>query len=268
MAKPKITPEISQILAVLRDVGLGEKEASVYMSSLKLGSALVKDIAKHALQNRTTAYNLLLDLRKKGLVSSYQKRGLIYFSAVSPNRLRDHVNKRIEEQERLKQTLDRLMPEFRGLFHSQMRGSRVQIYEGIDSLGSIYYELYGDARYPDEGLEIANWGGKFELFPSSLRAELLRFIKDRKIYVRSLLVADKNTKSWKEKDGGKSQNKTIRLLADTNWDFFANIEVCRDKIAIVTYRDDVNFQGLVIENRELASVFAFLFESMWKQTPA
>lgn len=250
----------------LKEVGLGDKEAHLYLSSLKLGNALVKDIAKQAGLNRTTAYNLLLELRKQGLVSSYQKRGLTHFSVVSPDRLRDVLKRRIEEQERMMSVLGDLMPELKGLYNSQLKGANVQMYDGIESLANIYYWLYGDARYPDEGLEIANWGGKFELFPTALRNDLLKLVKERKIFVRSLLVEDENTRVWKAGDGGKSQNKEIRLLKDMGWDFFANIELCRNKIAIVTYRDDVNFHAVLIESRELAAVFKLLFEALWKQT--
>ncbi len=252
----------------LQEIGLSEKAAAVYLACLRLGQALAKDIARQAGLNRTTAYNLLLELRKMGVVSSYQKRGVTHFTAVSPDRLRDLLNKRIERQEQLKSLLGELMPELKALYGSHLKGASVQMYDGIESLSNIYYWLYGDARYPDEGLEIANWGGKFELFPTSLRSDLLKLIKDRKIFVRSLLVDDENTHAWKVKDGGKSQNKQIRLLKDMGWDFFANIELCRNKIAIVTYRDDVNFHAVLIESRELAAVFKLLFEALWKQTEA
>lgn len=268
MTKTIQTSESVEIQGFLRDLGLSEKEANVYLSCLKLGNALVKDIAKHARQNRTTAYNLLLDLRKQGLVSSYQKRGLTHFSAVSPDRLRDTLDKRIAAQEQLKGQLDRLMPELKGVFHSQLQGSKIQMFEGIESLGSIFFELYRDARYPDEGLEITNWGGRQNMVPTSTRQELIKLVRERDIHVRSLLVADPLTESWKKQDGGKSQNKNIRLLKNTGWDFFAVIETCKNKIAIVTFRDDVDFQGLLIENRELASVFKLLFESLWAQTTA
>lgn len=268
MAKAKKTGESSEMNAFLRELGLGEKEAEVYLSCLKLGNALVKDIAKYARQNRTTAYNLLLDLRKQGLVSSYQKGGLTHFSAVSPDRLRDALNKRIENQERLKQKLETLMPELKGLFHSRFHGSKIQVFEGLESMGSIFFDLYRDARYPDEGMEVVNWGGKFDQFSSSTRGDLIKFVQERRIFVRSLLVSDPLTESWKKQDGGKSQNKNIRLLKNPGWDFFAVIETCKNKIAIVTFRDEGDFQGLLIENRELASVFKLLFEALWSQTPA
>lgn len=268
MPRTSTTNGSAEMQGFLRELGLGEKEAAVYLSSLKLGNALVKDIAKQARLNRTTAYNLLLDLRKQGLVSSYQKRGLTHFSAVSPDRLRDTIDKNIDAQEKLKNQLDRLMPELKGVFHSQLQGSKIQVFEGLESLGTIFFELYRDARYPDEGMEVVNWGGKYDLFPASTRQELVKFLKESNVFVRSLLVADPLTTLWKEKDAGKSQNKNIRLLKNTSWDFFAVIEVCGNKIAIVTFRDEVDFQGLLIENRELASVFKLLFESLWGNTAA
>ncbi len=255
-----VDPKIKEFLGSL---GLSEKEVSVYLSALKLGNALVKDIAKLAMLNRTTAYNLLLGLRKQGLVASYTKSSLIYFSAVSPDRLRDLITKRIEDQQKLKGIFESFRPELNALFQSKSKGAKIQIFDGLDGLNAIYWGLYEDAQAADEGLEITNWGGKYNLFPESLRKELAAFLKKKNVSVRSLLVEDELTKSWASGTQPIDFKKSVQFMANPGWDFFTNIEVFQNKIALVTYRDDVDFQGVLIENREMATVFKFMFETMW-----
>lgn len=253
-----------KILEFLRSLGLSEKEVSVYVSALKLGNALVKDIAKLAMLNRTTAYNLLLGLRKQGLVASYTKSSLIYFSAVSPDRLRDLISKRIEENQKLKDIFEVFRPELNGLYQSKSKGAKIQIFDGLDGLNAIYWGLYDGAQATDEGLEITNWGGKYDLFPESLRKELAAYLRKNNVGVRSLLVEDELTKSWSSGKQPIDMKKSVQFIANPGWDFFANIEVFRNKIALVTYRDDVDFQGVLIENREMATIFKLMFEAMWK----
>lgn len=250
----------------LRSCGLSENEALVYVSAVQIGNALVKDIAKQARLNRTTTYNLLLGLRKTGLVSSYQKRGLTHFSAAAPDMIRDMLTKRIEQQERLKQQLNTLLPEFKALFHSHAQGSKIQLYEGLESLPDIYHALYHDVRRGEEGLEFTNWGGRFHLFPKQLRQDIFDEFVEKGIWTRSLLIEDALTRSWVEKGLDAAQRKKIQLLPNPGWDFFCNLELCQDKVAIVTYRSDVEFQGVLIESRELATMFRFMFHALWKQS--
>lgn len=259
-----VTTENQQIIDLLRGFELSDKESRVYFSALKLGNALVKDIANGALLNRTTTYNLLLILRKKGLVASYQKSKLTYFSVSAPSSLRTLADQRIGEQEQLKAQLNNLLPVLNGLFQSKSRNSTVKIYEGMDSISEIYHSVYRNARYPAEGIEFTNWGGKYSMFPQPARNEMLKFITGKDIHVRSLLIEDDLTKSWYEKDAGKSQNKEIRLLPNPGWDFFCNLELCENRFAIVLYKNNADVQGILVESTELASMFRFMFDSLWR----
>jgi len=256
----------NDIAVFLRQVGLSEKEAAVYLAALKLGNALVKDIAKQARLNRTTTYNLLLGLRKMGLVASYQKRGLVHFSAVTPDRLEDLLDKRIEEQERLKDEYRQLLPNLKTLFHSHAHGSKIKMYEGLNSFASIYYDLYDNMRYPGEGLELTNWGGKEKLFPERTRNEAFEKMKKAGIHTRSILVEDSLTRGWVKEGMGKTMQKEIRLIPNPGWDFFVNVEMFRNKVALVTYRDDVDFQGILIESPEMAGLLRLLFETLWQNS--
>jgi predicted transcriptional regulator len=259
----EITTESKQLLRLLEGFNLSDKESKVYMAALKLGNALVKDISRECGLNRTTTYNLLLGLRKLGLVSSYQKNKLTHFSVSAPSSLKAIADERIAEQEKLKQQLNDLLPILNGLFQSKSRSSTVKIFEGMDSLGEIYHSVYRAAHYPAEGIEFTNWGGKYSLFPKSARNEMLKLLGDKDIHVRSLLIEDELTKEWYEKDKGKSQNKEIRLLPNPGWDFFCNLELCENRFAIVLYKNNADVQGIVVESTELASMFKFMFDSLW-----
>jgi DNA-binding transcriptional ArsR family regulator len=258
------SPDNQEVYELLQGFDLSEKEALVYLGALKLGNALVKDIARQAGLNRTTTYNLLLGLRKMGLVASYQKDKLTYFSVSAPSALRTLADQRINRQEELKTKLNELLPLLNGLFQSRSRSSTVKIYEGIDSLPEIYQSVYRSARYPTEGLEFTNWGNKYKLFPQRARDETVQLLMRNNIQVRSLLIEDELTRGWLAKDAGRSQNKIIRLLPNPGWDFFCNLELCENRFAIVTYKNNNDAQGVVIESTELASMIRFMFDSLWE----
>ena len=64
----------------LKQLGLLEKEAKVYLASLELGEATVLELAKKSALNRTTVYVEIEKLGQRGLVSSIEKGKKRYFS--------------------------------------------------------------------------------------------------------------------------------------------------------------------------------------------
>ena len=63
----------------LIELGLSEKEASVYLASLELGASSVQKISQQAKINRATTYVIIESLSKKGLMSTMEKAGKIFF---------------------------------------------------------------------------------------------------------------------------------------------------------------------------------------------
>ena len=57
-------------LEILKNIGLSPKEAKVYLAVLKLKKGLITSIAEQAGVNRTTTYDILEYLNKKGLRTS------------------------------------------------------------------------------------------------------------------------------------------------------------------------------------------------------
>lgn len=91
----------------LRKLGLKAKEISVYLAALELGFCSAQKIAQKAGISRPTAYAIIKELEKKGLMveskNGAPKDAKNYFSAESPDKLLGllRVQKReIEEKER------------------------------------------------------------------------------------------------------------------------------------------------------------------------
>ncbi len=63
----------------VKEIGLTDKEARVYLSILELGEATAAEISKRSEIQRTTSYNIIPILQKKGLIDSSEKNGVKYF---------------------------------------------------------------------------------------------------------------------------------------------------------------------------------------------
>ena len=71
----------------LQHLGLSEKEARVYIASLELGADTAQHIAQKATINRATTYVQIEALKKKGLMSEFEKGKKTLYVVESPDRL-------------------------------------------------------------------------------------------------------------------------------------------------------------------------------------
>ncbi len=87
------------ILNVLRNIGLSDKAAKVYMASLELGEATVQELAEKAALKRTTVYYTIEELIAAGaLLQTERKRKTLYI-AEPPARLLKAAEERMKEFE-------------------------------------------------------------------------------------------------------------------------------------------------------------------------
>ncbi|KKS58247.1 MAG: Transcriptional regulator, TrmB [Parcubacteria group bacterium GW2011_GWA2_42_35] len=128
------------ILALeLRKLGLSQKEIAVYLAGLELGYNSAQNIAKKAGLSRTTAYQIIKDLEKKGLMAESKEKGQIsprlagrgktYYNAESPDKLLGilRLEKRaLEEKER---EFVRIISALKSKYYLNKK-SEIRTYEG------------------------------------------------------------------------------------------------------------------------------------------
>src|SRR3989338_11107775 len=110
---------------ILKELGLSEGEAKVYLALLRLGESQVNKVKTETKIHRTTIYDFLDKLIKKGLASYVVKNNVKFFSASHPSSL-DSLLK--EKKEKLEETL----PELVKLCSLEKKQLKVEVYEGVE----------------------------------------------------------------------------------------------------------------------------------------
>jgi HTH-type transcriptional regulator, sugar sensing transcriptional regulator len=123
-----------EINEVLKLIGLDDKEASVYLALLELGTATVHPIANKAGIKRPTTYLILDNLQKKGLVSVVPRAKKALFTAESPERLLSDLHKK---QEMVK----KFMPNMLALYNAKVDKPQVLLFEGKEAVRNVYEKL-------------------------------------------------------------------------------------------------------------------------------
>jgi len=238
----------NELVKVLRDLGLTEKEAKVYLAATELGSSQVSAIGHKAQINRVTTYDILEKLKKRGLVSFYSKEKIKYFSPINPENL-------LEEFESRTQNLRSALPKFKRLT-GELNHPRIRYFEGIEGIKAIY------ANTLKSKTEILNYANSEEIrakYPEYDKEYVAKRAK-KKIYLRCLSPQDEQTQAIQVKD--TECFRELRIIPADNFPFTNEISIYDDKVAIISFKDELI--GMIIESSEIANSQRAIFEMCWQ----
>lgn len=236
------------LIAPLKNIGLTEKEALVYLACLELGSQPATQIAKVARLNRVTTYDILEKLIGKGFVSFMVKKNVKFFSGIDPEILHSETQRHTDM---LKISLPKLKRIKTGLKHPQ-----VQYFEGIEGIKAIYADTLTSKT------EILNYANSREIrnFWPEYDTEYVGKRVKKKIHLKGIAPEDEYGKRVHAAD--KLNFREIRLVSPTKFDFTNEINIYDNKVAIVSLRGELI--GMIIESEEIANTQRAIFQMAWE----
>lgn len=233
--------------AALKEFGLTDKEAIVYLSLLPLGSINLQEIAKRIDLPRTTIYNTLNYLSNKGLVNKIIKGHATYFEAVDPRKLIDSIQQK-------KEIILSALPELEILKKQIKESSSVEIYEGFKGVSTILSDVFKEKQQ-------TYYFGSY-----SKSVEVLKHLPEhsRTLRMEKKVPAKIIIDLYDEPIFHKKEYKKITELRflDSLKDFPCMIFIYGNKVAIYTVTGDLI--GIIISNKEFAQAMKMIFNIYWK----
>src|SRR3989338_2088114 len=113
----------TQLLEVLKNLGLSTNEASVYFASLALGPATIIRIARSAEMKRSTVYSVIEGLQQRGLMTIEVKGFKKLYSAEDPVKLEKILESRQKD-------FRSVLGEFAALYNLKGGESFIKYYQG------------------------------------------------------------------------------------------------------------------------------------------
>ena len=243
----------------LKDIGLEHKEIIVYSTILELGEAVVSEIAKKSKVERVNTYGVLMRLKDKGLVSESQRSGKKVFIAGNPTQLAT-----LAEQKFL--TIKDALPELMSVYNLVSDKPKIQFFEGIDGLLSIYDDIILTClNLPIEKreiLEFATADSAFGLANTRQQELIFRFIRRRvknKIKISWMSADTPYAREFAKKD--KEQLRTSRLVDPAKFPLKTEVDIYGDKMALFGSKEHP--LGVIIEHKEMAETQRQIFELAW-----
>lgn len=240
-----------KILDLLR-IGLTEGEAKVYLALLDLGSARMGVIVKESKVAYSNIYDILRRLSEKGIVSYITKNKTKYFQAASPRNLIEYLNKKEKELTTQKKALLEITPNLEK-FQELKIHQDAEIFIGIKGLRSAYIKLLSKLDKNDEHLFLYTHKEEY-----AKKSNLFYFgIKD--------ILSKRKIKGISNKIYSKSdyiKNSKYVSLKTTNIPLPGNIDICKDKILLVTWKDPII--GILIQSEDISRSMREYFNNLWR----
>lgn len=228
---------------VLKELGLSEGEATVYLALLKLGETAVSELTKETGQHRTTIYDFLEHLIQRGLVSYVVKSGIKYYKVADPDKLIDYLK---EKEAKLKQVLPdlkELAKTFRGEIH-------VEVYKGLEGFKSVLNDRIktgGDMHA--FGVDEAKFKEKF----ATLMDQFFR--RERENKLKEYIIT-----SEKAKFTYKHDHIQYKCISDKYFEPTATA-IYKDRVFILIWEP---FTTILIKNLGLAESYRRHHKLLWK----
>ena len=233
-------------LEILKDIGLNEREVSVYTTLVKEGELNASKIAYYTKINRTTVYLELDNLINRGLVNFIVRNHKKYFSATRPEKIIDILEER-------KRQAQKLVSELNSLQKSKDK-TKVQIFEGKEGVKNLYLDAL------KENTHMCVFGGTgigFKTF-KYYYPQIYRQAKNSNISARFIV----NTGTEKDFNYYGKFNAKIKYMPK-GYESKVTTIIYANKVALQSLQED-NIYFLLIEDKNLAESYRNTFEFMWK----
>lgn len=230
-------------LTALKNIGLSEHEAIIYLALLEEGTTTAGKLADKTHLHRRTTYDVLNSLKEKGLVNYFEQGGITTYHSIDPERLASILEEK-------KAALQEIIPQLKAKRLEVKAKSLAYVYQGIKGIKTIFEDILDNPSYVafGEGMKIVEYLGPF--FDYFQREK-----KERNIKARVLM-------------GEQFRNKKTVTGAYSKFRFLRGYQppiltyIYGNKVAIIVWSETPT--AFVIESKETSEGYRSYFELLWK----
>lgn len=237
--------------AILEELGLNPLEAQVYLALIKLGGEQASAIAKEVGVKRTTIYDVLSSLTKKGFATVYFRKSKRVYHAQQPQRVADIFQRKLT-------AFTDLIPLLTVVEKQQVQGVGLRLIQTREELEKFHEDMVID--YAHKSYDVI---GSASGFYGAFRPDFMeKFRRDRakaKIRMRLLLTDDSRV----TEPSDPNPLRVTRFLPK-GFAFESNINIYPDKILMISPR--MTSLAVVIEIPAMTDIFHSIFELLWEGT--
>ena len=251
-------------IAVLKKIGLTDKEIKVYITLLEYGAISVRSLAEIAKMNRGTTYDILKKLQDLNLVSYYHQETKQKFVAEDPEKILKIIQNKEEELDKVKKTFDNLIPELKAMQEKGENKPTVKFYEGKSGIHSILNDVLETMKEVGRNPSTSSGSREYYVYSTSgITKDLYEGYKD---FSKKRIKDEIRVKTISLTPGGETRGLDERKwISKTK---FTKIKktytmIYEDKCAFVSRDATEKPVGVIIENKMIYETQKIIFLQLW-----
>lgn len=238
-----------------------EREKSILSALYKQGQTSVSSLSKITLINRTSLYPMLEKLLQKGLVTSVQMEGRVYYEAIPRSELPQWIKRKKNEAEEEAKQLNEWVKHLESKEGPSLI-METKYVEGVEGVRSLYGDTWRENKEKTI-LAITDYEQAYKVIGKDFFwNDYFEQRVQHEVKVRSL--------SPESKVGREDVKNAKKLLREVRFiDIFQNLgiemNIYDDKIALFSF-DLKKPSGVLIKNVTMANAFKYIFEYLWEKS--
>lgn len=239
----------------IMDLGFTAKEANVYLALLELGPSTATQIARKALINRTTSYDILQSLASDGLVNLIGETKIQKYAAESPQRVVKFFEGKVKKSKLQFEKATRLLPQLLSIYNIKEK-PKVKFYEGVEGMQNAFEDTLNASK------EILAYAVGEDIFKSMTEKYVRNYFKRRVAKKISVRVIAPDTPESRSVTVNDAKELRVSLLVPKNRFYFSiEMNIYNNKIMIASWREKF---AIIIESEEIAEAQKKIFELAWE----
>lgn len=241
----------------LKEVGLTEKEARIYLAGLELGPVSIIDLARKTKENRTSLYHTVEGLIKRGFFTIIKKGNKKLYSPEDPGLLKRAAQQR----------LDQVSGIVKDLLALQKKGSLkpiMHMYDGMEGIKAVFQEtIYAKEKtiYGFTGIEHLATASKSLM--DFLLNEYTALRKKNGVFAKLIIPDTPGGRTYHASDNEKFRES--RFVSADKYNFPSEYLVYDDVVCLLAFSEREQF-AITIQSKAMADTMKMIFNFMWGQS--
>lgn len=251
----------------LLKIGLNQTEIDIYLTLLEYSRLTPANLGKITNINRSTVYAACFELIKKGLIEEDLSGKTKSYMALSPQRLKDYLGKRLREIRADELVIERIIPDLEQIPKSGNYSiPKVQVVYGADVEDFLYKKTQVWEKSMRDCGETTWWGFQDHTLVEQdiYRKWVLWYWKQAREDIDLRLFTNKSDIEEKMKD----KNISRRQLKFWTGNSFTSTQWILGEYIVSVMTRDKNHYLVQIRDRVLADSMRNLAKNMWDKNDA
>jgi sugar-specific transcriptional regulator TrmB len=254
------TAEVKKNLySSLKELGLTDLEADLYVASLSLGPSPIATIAARMNISRPNIYKVIAGLEGRGLVAiSKKKKYARNFMVEPPTAVLEKLREKRETISDLDETVASALPDLLAMYHQGETPTKIKVLEGKEQFLQTYFTVLDEAK--DEALFFGSLADYIGVTSWEEQSEWIKKRYTKGIRIKALLLPSADAEKVKSKDAVELRETRILKGAAPFVTFF---QLFANKALVWQPRAPL---AVLIEDEYIVAMLKSMFAWMWERS--